>query len=127
MKATPTHGWRTLQTDSPPKRAAIHPKIGDQIGIPENAPATGKKVAIVGASGYLWLRSSLPQTTGSVAVPRLGAKVEILRDGDGVATGDFDLASLERVAIRRVVKQAGCAAATGHFAGDHVRAVAAEH
>ena len=34
MKATPAHGWMTRQTDSPPKRAAIQPKIGVQIGIP---------------------------------------------------------------------------------------------
>ncbi len=43
-------------------------------------------VVICGAGGYLWLRTSLPQTTGSVAVPRLGAQVEIARDGDGVVT-----------------------------------------
>src|SRR6266404_4877382 len=34
MKAPPTQGWMTRQTDSPPKRAAIQPKIGVQIGIP---------------------------------------------------------------------------------------------
>lgn len=43
-------------------------------------------IVLVGAAGYLWLRTSLPQTTGSVAVQRLGAKVEIVRDGDGVVT-----------------------------------------
>jgi penicillin amidase len=43
-------------------------------------------ILLVGAGGYLWLRTSLPQTTGSVVVPRLGAKVEIVRDGDGVVT-----------------------------------------
>src|SRR6185312_9623726 len=42
--------------------------------------------AVVGVGGYLWLRSSLPETSGSIAVPRLGAKVEILRDGDGIVT-----------------------------------------
>ncbi|HZF33030.1 MAG TPA: penicillin acylase family protein, partial [Candidatus Angelobacter sp.] len=41
---------------------------------------------VVGAGGYLWLRTSLPQTAGTVTVPRLGAKVEIARDGDGVVT-----------------------------------------
>jgi len=41
---------------------------------------------VVGAGGYLWLRTSLPQTTGSIAVQRLGAKAEIARDGDGVVT-----------------------------------------
>jgi len=43
-------------------------------------------VAVVGVGGYLWLRTSLPQTTGTVAVPRLGAKAEIVRDGDGIVT-----------------------------------------
>jgi len=43
-------------------------------------------IVVVGAGGYLWLRTSLPQTTGSIAVPRLGAKAEIVRDGDGVVT-----------------------------------------
>jgi penicillin G amidase len=43
-------------------------------------------IAIVGAGGYLWLRTSLPQTTGTIAVPGLGAEVEIVRDGDGVVT-----------------------------------------
>ncbi len=41
---------------------------------------------IAGAGGYLWLRTSLPQTTGTVAVPRLEARVEIVRDGDGIVT-----------------------------------------
>ena len=41
---------------------------------------------LVGAGGYLWLRTSLPQTTGTVAVPRLGARAEIVRDGDGIVT-----------------------------------------
>jgi penicillin amidase len=43
-------------------------------------------VVLVGAGGYLWLRSSLPQTTGTIAVPRLGSAVEIARDADGVVT-----------------------------------------
>ena len=43
-------------------------------------------VAVVGVGGYLWLRTSLPQTTGTVAVPRLGARAEIVRDGDGIVT-----------------------------------------
>src|SRR5262245_15043979 len=41
---------------------------------------------IVAAGGYLWLRTSLPQTAGTVEVPRLGARVEIRRDGDGIVT-----------------------------------------
>jgi penicillin G amidase len=41
---------------------------------------------LVAAGGYLWLRTSLPETSGSIAVPRLGAKVEIVRDGDGIVT-----------------------------------------
>jgi penicillin amidase len=43
-------------------------------------------VAVAAGSAYLWLRSSLPETTGSIAVPRLGANVEIRRDADGVVT-----------------------------------------
>jgi len=43
-------------------------------------------IVVVGAGGYLWLRTSLPETSGSVTVPRLGAKVEIARDGDGIVT-----------------------------------------
>jgi len=43
-------------------------------------------IMLVGAGGYLWLRSSLPETTGSIAVPRLGANVEVRRDADGVVT-----------------------------------------
>jgi penicillin amidase len=42
--------------------------------------------AATGAGAYLWARASLPQTTGTIAVPRLGAAVEIARDGDGVVT-----------------------------------------
>ncbi len=43
-------------------------------------------LVVVGGGGYLWLRTSLPQMNGTVAVPRLGAKVEIVRDGDGIVT-----------------------------------------
>jgi penicillin G amidase len=42
--------------------------------------------AMIGGGGYLWLRTSLPQTTGTIAVPGLGGAVEIVRDGDGVVT-----------------------------------------
>jgi penicillin amidase len=41
---------------------------------------------VAAAGGYLWLRTSLPATSGSIAVPRLGAKVEIVRDRDGIVT-----------------------------------------
>src|SRR5438876_5361651 len=34
MKATPNHGWRTRHTDKPPKKVAIQPKTGVQIGMP---------------------------------------------------------------------------------------------
>jgi penicillin amidase len=43
-------------------------------------------IVAIGAGGYLWLRTSLPQTTGTIAVPGLGSPVEIARDGDGIAT-----------------------------------------
>src|SRR5262249_22519822 len=43
-------------------------------------------LALVAGGGFLWLRTSLPQTTGTIAVPGLGAKTEIVRDGDGIVT-----------------------------------------
>ena len=36
--------------------------------------------------GYLWLRGSLPQIDGRVALPGLTAPVEVLRDSDGLVT-----------------------------------------
>src|SRR5215470_13817829 len=41
---------------------------------------------VAGAGGYLWLRTSLPQLDGSVAVAGLSAPVEIARDDRGVPT-----------------------------------------
>ncbi|HLB81223.1 MAG TPA: penicillin acylase family protein, partial [Dongiaceae bacterium] len=38
------------------------------------------------AAGFLWLRSSLPQTVGTVALDGLAAPVEIVRDADGIVT-----------------------------------------
>jgi penicillin amidase len=43
-------------------------------------------IIVVGAGGYLWLWTSLPQTTGTIAVPGLGGEVAIMRDRDGVVT-----------------------------------------
>ena len=37
-----------------------------------------------GAIGYAWLRTSLPQTRGRLALPGLHQPVEVLRDADGV-------------------------------------------
>jgi len=34
------------------------------------------------AGGYQWLRTSLPQVSGTIQLPRLGAPVEIARDRD---------------------------------------------
>lgn len=50
---------------------------------------------VLGAlGGWFWLRTSLPQTTGSVTLPGLNSTVEIVRDADGVphifATTDHD-------------------------------------
>ncbi len=39
-----------------------------------------------GAGGLLWLRDSLPQTEGRLALPGLEAPVEVLRDADGIPT-----------------------------------------
>lgn len=43
-------------------------------------------VVLAGAGGYFWLRGSLPRTDGRIAVPRLGAAVEIRRDKDGIVS-----------------------------------------
>lgn len=43
-------------------------------------------IALVGAGGYLWLRSSLPQTEGDVVLPGVGAEVTVTRDERGVPT-----------------------------------------
>ncbi|HUA53442.1 MAG TPA: penicillin acylase family protein [Candidatus Sulfotelmatobacter sp.] len=42
-------------------------------------------VLLAGAGGgYLWLRTSLPQTTGRLALPGLHREVSVFRDADGV-------------------------------------------
>jgi penicillin amidase len=38
------------------------------------------------AGAYLWLRGSLPQTSGTVDVPGLAAPVQLMRDRDGIVT-----------------------------------------
>jgi len=38
----------------------------------------------VGGGGYLWLRGSLPQTTGTITLAGLSAPIEIVRDSDAV-------------------------------------------
>lgn len=38
------------------------------------------------AGGYLWLRSSLPQTVGTITVPGISAGVTIARDKNGIPT-----------------------------------------
>src|SRR5579875_1630316 len=43
-------------------------------------------VLVVVAGGWLWLRSSLPETSGTIAVPGLGAAVTIARDAHGIPT-----------------------------------------
>ena len=39
-----------------------------------------------GGAGYLWLRSSLPQTSGQLVLPGLTAQVTITRDATGIPT-----------------------------------------
>ncbi|NTU85239.1 MAG: penicillin acylase family protein, partial [Chloroflexales bacterium] len=39
---------------------------------------------VAGGGGYLWLRRSLPQTSGELRAPGLAAPVQIIRDRDGV-------------------------------------------
>ncbi len=38
------------------------------------------------AGAFLWLRGSLPQTEGTIAIAGLAAPVEVLRDSDGIVT-----------------------------------------
>lgn len=42
-------------------------------------------VVVGGGGGYLWLRRSLPQTTGEIQVRGISGPVTIVRDSDGVA------------------------------------------
>src|SRR5215472_4090262 len=42
--------------------------------------------AVAMAGGYLWLRSSLPQTDGTIAVSGVNAAVTITRDAHGIPT-----------------------------------------
>src|ERR1700761_4538144 len=42
--------------------------------------------AVVIAGGYLWLRSSLPQTDGTIALQGVNAAVTITRDAHGIPT-----------------------------------------
>lgn len=46
----------------------------------------GALLAVLAAGGWLWLRSSLPQTDGTLTLAGLGAPVEVLRDADGLVT-----------------------------------------
>ncbi len=41
-------------------------------------------LAIAGVAGWLWLRTSLPQTRGTIALRGVTAKVDIMRDANGV-------------------------------------------
>ena len=43
-------------------------------------------VALAGLAGFLWLRTSLPQTEGDVALPGVGAEISVTRDERGVPT-----------------------------------------
>ncbi len=43
-------------------------------------------VVIAGLGGTLWLRGSLPQTSGEIRLEGLAAPVEVLRDGEGLVT-----------------------------------------
>src|SRR6185437_4436934 len=46
----------------------------------------GVLVIVLAGSGYLWLRSSLPQTAGRLTLPGLEAAVRITRDAHGLPT-----------------------------------------
>lgn len=42
--------------------------------------------SIAGSAGYVWMQGSLPRIDGRIALPGLGAPVEVLRDADGLVT-----------------------------------------
>jgi penicillin G amidase len=42
--------------------------------------------AVAAGGGYLWLRTSLPQTSGTLTLPNLAHRVTIARDADGIVT-----------------------------------------
>jgi penicillin amidase len=46
--------------------------------------ALAAALVIAAAAGYVWLRQSLPQMSGTLAVPGLAAAVEVIRDGNDV-------------------------------------------
>src|SRR3990170_3934737 len=41
-------------------------------------------LAVVGAAGYAYFRSSLPVTSGTIEVPGLPAPIDIVRDADAI-------------------------------------------
>src|SRR5262245_51982761 len=43
-------------------------------------------LVVAAGAGYLWLRGSLPETTGDAVAPGLGANVALVRDTDGLVT-----------------------------------------
>ena len=43
-------------------------------------------LAVTGIGGTLWLRGSLPQTSGEIRIEGLAAPVQVLRDADGLVT-----------------------------------------
>jgi penicillin amidase len=47
---------------------------------------SGLVAATVILAGYVWLRQSLPQSTGEIMLEGLSAPVEILRDEQGLVT-----------------------------------------
>jgi penicillin amidase len=52
--------------------------------IPRIFVALALFVALAADAGYAWLRQSLPQLDGTLALPGLRAPVEIVRDRHGV-------------------------------------------
>src|SRR5260370_453428 len=44
----------------------------------------GAAVIVLAAAGFLWLRTSLPQIDGAIALAGLDREVEVLRDAHGV-------------------------------------------
>src|SRR5437762_14046984 len=66
-KTTPERGCSQRQTASPPKRPAIQPKIGDQMGMPVKTHTKKKKAVVqwITRAERRWRTISSPTTTFS--------------------------------------------------------------
>src|SRR5262245_228325 len=129
--AMPNQGWMTLQTERPPKRYAIHPKIGVQMGIPVSRERTNVRATVQ------WTRReksrcrtiSDPTTTSSrcratTIAESIGARgaavlIGVLRSASGAGEVRVGVARAARLlgSVLRVVREGA-----GHGAEDRENA-----